>query len=167
MTGYNQAFKVQSVKKALSKNSGKTLKQIADELGVGYSTLQTWIRLAKNNKLEKPQKQMTQEKSPRDWNKAERLEAIMVTYRMTEEDVSKYCREQGLYPHHLAEWKTEFLSNTEEPKSVSKQAIKRLSQENKQLKKDLNRKNKALSETAALLVLSKKCQAIWGESEVE
>lgn len=167
MTAYSQAFKVQSVEKALSRSSDKTLKQIAENLGVGYSTLQTWIRLAKKNKLEKPQETMTKEKSPQDWSKTQRLEAIILTYQMAEEDVSKYCREHGLYPHHIAEWKAEFLSNTEEPKTVSRQEIKRLKHENKQLQKDLNRKNKALSETAALLVLSKKCQAIWGESEVE
>ncbi len=167
MTVYGQAFKVQSVEKALSRSSDRTLKQIADNLGIGYSTLQTWIRLAKKNKLEKPQDPMTKEKSPQDWSKTQRLESIMLTYQMTEEDVSKYCREHGLYPHHIAEWKAEFISNTEESKSASRQEIKHLKQENKQLQKDLNRKNKALSETAALLVLSKKCQAIWGESEVE
>ena len=45
------------------------------------------------------------------------------------------------------------------------EAEKQLRKENSTLRKDLNRKEKALAETAALLVLKKKAQAIWGEPE--
>jgi len=45
------------------------------------------------------------------------------------------------------------------------EAEKQLRKENSALRKDLNRKEKALAETAALLVLKKKAQAIWGEPE--
>ena len=86
---------------------------------------------------------------------------------MNDEQVSSYCRENGIYPHHLKEWKSEFLSNNQGPEAVSRQEQKKLKQENKRLQKELNRKDRALSETAALLVLSKKCQAIWGEKEVD
>ncbi len=64
MVVYSQEFKVQSVEKAISNRPEKTLKKIAEDLGVGYSTLQKWIRLAKNNKLETPEQSMTKEKSP-------------------------------------------------------------------------------------------------------
>jgi len=167
MAGFSQEFKVQSVKKALSKNPEQTLKEIADNLGVGYSTLQTWIRLAKKNKLEKPENSMSIEKVPQDWNKTQRLEAIMHCHGLNDEEISRYCRKNGIYPHHLNAWKTEFLSVHQETESLSRQEQKRLKQENKRLQKELNRKDKALSETAALLVLSKKCQAIWGEKEVD
>ena len=158
-------FKVQSVEKALSRRADQTLKNIADDLGVGQSTLQRWIRLAKDNKLEKPESPMSKEKSPQDWNKAQRLEAIMHCHSMNDEQISSYCRENGIYPHHLKEWKTEFLSDNQGSEPVSRREQKKLKQENKRLQKELNRKDRALSETAALLVLSKKCQAIWGEKE--
>ena len=160
-----QEFKVQSVEKALSRRADQTLKNIADDLGVGHSTLQRWIRLAKDNKLEKPESPMSKEKSPQDWNKAQRLEAIMHCYSMNDEQMSAYCRENGIYPHHLKEWKTEFLSDNQGSEPVTRREQKKLKQENKRLQKELNRKDRALSETAALLVLSKKCQAIWGEKE--
>ena len=163
----SQEFKVQSVEKALSRRPDQTLKTIADNLGVGYSTLQKWIRLAKNNKLEKPEKIMSTEKSPQDWNKPQRFEAIMHCHSMNDEQLSSYCRENGIYPHHLKAWKTEFLSNNQGSEALSRQEQKKLRQENKRLQKELNRKDRALSETAALLVLSKKCQAIWGEKEVD
>ena len=167
MVIFSQEFKVQSVEKALSKRSDQTLKKIADDLGVGYSTLQKWLRLAKNNQLEKPEQLMSKEKSPQDWSQAQRLEALMQCHLMNDEQISAYCRENGIYSHHLKEWKTAFLSSNQDSESLSKQEQKKLKQENKRLHKELNRKDKALSETAALLVLSKKCQAIWGEKEVD
>ena len=85
MPQYSQAFKLQSVAKALSRNSDQTLENIANELQVGYSTLQKWIRLAKQNKLEKPETTMNKEKSPHDWNQAQRLEAINHCYALNTE----------------------------------------------------------------------------------
>lgn len=167
MAIFTQEFKVQSVKKALSKRPEQTLKYIADDLGVGYSTLQTWIRLAKHNKLEKPEKIMSKEQSPQDWNKTQRFEAIIHCHGMNEAQISSYCRTNGIYPHHIKAWKMEFLSDNQGIESLSRQEQKKLKQENRRLHKELNRKDKALSETAALLVLSKKCQAIWGEKEVD
>jgi transposase-like protein len=167
MARFTQRFKVQSVEKALSRDPAKTLNSIADDLDVGYSTLQKWIRLAKNNKLEKPENSMSIELSPQDWNRTQRLEAIMHCNRMSEEQRSAYCRENGIYPHHLKAWKSDFLSGNQGLETESKQTQKKLKQEVKRLQKELNRKDRALSETAALLVLSKKCQAIWGEPEVD
>ena len=167
MAIFTQAFKVQSVEKAFSRRPDQTLEKIADDLGVGYSTLQKWIRLAKQNKLEKSETIMSKEKSPQDWNKTQRFEAILHCHRLNDGQVSSYCRENGIYPHHINAWKTEFLSNNNVSESLSRQAQKKLKQENKRLQKELNRKDRALSETAALLVLSKKCQAIWGEKEVD
>ena len=167
MAPFSQEFKVQSVEKALSRRPGQTLKSIADHLGVGYSTLQKWLRLAKNNQLERPENLMSKEKSPQDWNKTQRFEAIMHCHGLNDEQVSSYCRKNGIYLHHLKAWKAEFVSDQQGSESLSRQEQKKLRQENKRLQKELNRKDKALSETAALLVLSKKCQAIWGEKEVD
>lgn len=173
MSRYNQEFKVQSVEKVLSRKSDQTVKTIAKDLGVGYSTLQRWIQLANNNILEKPEAPMPNkatsnlsEKSPQDWNSNQRFEAILHCHSLNDEKISSYCRKNGLYPHHIEQWKTDFL-NKQSPNGLSKEEQKKLKQENKRLQKELNRKDKALSETAALLVLSKKCQAIWGATEVD
>ena len=167
MATFSQEFKVQSVEKALSRRADQTLKDIADNISVGYSTLQTWIRLAKQNKLENPETNMSTEKSPQSWTKIQRLEAVMDCHGLNDEQLSSYCRKNGIYPHHVKEWKSDFLLENQVPDSASRQEQKKLKQENKRLQKELNRKDRALSETAALLVLSKKCQAIWGEKEVD
>ncbi len=161
MARFSQEFKVQSVEKALSRRTDQTLETIADNLSVGYSTLQTWIRLAKNNKLEKVNSSlMSKEKRPHDWNKSQRFKAIIHCHNMNDEQISSYCRENGIYPHHIKEWEADFLSDNTASKGTFNQEQKKLKQENKRLQKELNRKDRALSETAALLVLSKKCQAI-------
>jgi transposase-like protein len=167
MARFTQKFKVKSVEKALSRHPDQTIGNIAENLGVGYSTLQKWIRLAKDSKLEKPNENMSKERSPQDWNKAQRLDAILHCHSIGDEQISTYCRKNGIYPHHIIQWKVDFLSDNKNSETSSKQVQKNLKQENKRLQKELNRKEKALAETAALLVLSKKCQAIWGEKEVD
>ncbi len=111
MSVFSQEFKVQSVEKALSRRPEQSLKQIAVTLGVGYSTLQKWIRLAKKNQLEKTESNMSKEKSPQDWNTVERFEAIVHCHHLTDDQASAYCREQGIYLHHLNTWKAEFCQN--------------------------------------------------------
>ena len=85
---------------------------------------------------------------------------------LDEEALSEHCRKQGVYPHHVAQWKLDFASAIQpDNKSVSRNEVKTLKNENKALKKELNRKDKALAETAALLVLQKKVHEIWGSDE--
>jgi len=113
MAIYSQEFKVQSVEKALSRSEEKTLNNIADDLHIGYSTLQRWIHLAKKNKLENSKTNMSTEKSPQSWAKAQRLEAVMDCHSLNEDQLSSYCRENGIYPHHVKEWKLDFLSENQ------------------------------------------------------
>ena len=57
---------------------------------------------------------------------------------------------------------------TENPRKIQQQhaqALKKLQAENRALKKDLLRKDKALAETSALLILKKKADLIWGDFE--
>jgi transposase len=80
--------------------------------------------------------------------------------------MSAYCRSQGIYTHHLDQWKLDFLGTNSEPEPVmSKLKMRQLSQQNQALKRELTRKDKALAETAALLVLQKKVQDLWKEDE--
>ncbi len=163
---YSQAFKAQAVEKALSRPEGTGIKQISDSLGVGYSTLERWIVQSRNQVFESTAEPASNpfptQKRPHDWNPEERLNLVILCDSMDERSINALCRENGLYPHHVKQWKTELVSN-QSPKNQSE--TKALRQENKALKKELNRKDKALAETAALLVLQKKVNAIWGTGE--
>ena len=85
---------------------------------------------------------------------------------LDEKALSEHCREQGIYLHHVTQWKVDFASGSQsDNKPASRNEVKNLKHENKALKKELNRKDKALAETAALLVLQKKVHEIWGNDE--
>jgi transposase-like protein len=91
---------------------------------------------------------------------------IVSCANLDDEAVNKRCREHGLYSHHLTQWRHDFLSlaakNTAKDDALE---FKKLKHDLNETKKDLNRKNKALAEAAALLVLQKKVNALWGNDE--
>lgn len=172
-TIHSQSFKIRAVEKALNRANGVTLNEIVDDLGIGRSTLSKWVRDARNNVLENhaggetlSSRNKKKEKRPQDWSLEDRLEIVMACASLDEEEKSEYCRRQGVYPHHVNQWKLDFGSgNTSSEKVTKGQEMKNLKNENKALRKELNRKDKALAETAALLVLQKKVNAIWGNDE--
>jgi transposase-like protein len=163
---YSQSFKIQAVEKALSRPEGTGIKHIAESLGVGYSTLERWIVQSRNQAFESATDQTSRttptQKRPHDWSPEERLNLVIACDSLDETSINALCREHGLYPHHVKQWKNDLVSN-QTPKNPSE--TKALRQENKALKKELNRKDKALAETAALLVLQKKVHTIWGTDE--
>jgi len=171
---YTEGFKIQAVEKALNRSSEITLPEMANTLGISRSSLQRWITQSKNNQLETisdnaPSLIPTmkeKEKRPQDWSLEERLELIIKSESLSEEDSNKLCRSQGVFSHHIKELKQQFITGMAPSLESKKQVtIKSLRNEIKALTKDLNRKNKALAETAALLVLKKKVNAIWGSDE--
>jgi len=94
----------------------------------------------------------------------------METALLSEIEISQYCRKKGLFPEQIQEWKVACEKANDWDKHSSQQlehAVKEERQKNKLLARELNRKEKALAETAALLVLRKKAQAIWGTEEEE
>jgi len=161
---FTKSFKMQAVEKALSRGEDVTLTEIANSLNIGKSTLNAWITKARNQEFDLIEKSsMTKEKRPQEWTQEERFNLIVSCAQLTDEALNEYCRKQGVYPHHVEQWKRDFINGGEQKSSVVSPAeIRSIKNENKTLKKELNRKDKALAETAALLVLQKKVQNIWG-----
>ena len=109
---------------------------------------------------------MSREKTPRQWTAEEKLEIIIACESMDTEQISAHCREQGVYPHHVKQWKAQMLKSMSASARPGNPAqAKQLREENRSLKKELRRKEKALAEAAALLVLKKKAEQIWGTGE--
>ena len=167
---FTHSFKIQAIEKALSRQECMSIKDVAENLGIGHSTLQKWIRQAKEQRLNQPLDggvmTMVKEKRPQDWSAEERLNMVIACGSLSVEDISQLCREKGIYPHHINQWRGDFIKN--KPLSTASE----IQSENKQfkndiklLKKELNRKDKALAETAALLVLQKKVHEIWESDE--
>lgn len=89
---------------------------------------------------------------------------------MTETELAEYARKKGLYVEQIKAWKDACMNANggvaQEAARLTKE-LKAAERANKQLQKELDRKEKALAETAALLVLRKKADAIWGDPEDE
>ena len=166
---YTQSFKRQAVEKALSRADGTTLAEITDSLGIGQSTLNKWIVKSRNQQLGSSSEHdsasiggVRKEKRPQDWNQDERLDMLIACGSLDEAAMNQLCRERGLYAHHVSQWKQDFISGVT---ANERSDAKSLKGEVRELKKELNRKDRALAETAALLVLQKKLSTIWGSDE--
>ena len=166
---YTQSFKRQAVEKALSRSEGTTLAQITDSLGIGHSTLNKWMVKSRNQQLGSSSEHdstsigdVRKEKRPQDWSQEERLDMMIECGSLDESAMNQLCRERGLYTHHVTQWKQDFISGLT---ANDRSDAKNLKGEVRELKKELNRKDRALAETAALLVLQKKVCAIWGNDE--
>ena len=80
--------------------------------------------------------------------------------------MSAWCRERGLFAHHLDQWRAQFCSvGTASSARSNAPELRELKQGHAQLQRELRRKEKALAEAAALLVLSKKYQALFGDED--
>ena len=148
---------IKSVKESVCKQilyGELSVYEIAKKNNIPYSTVSTWKRKLfkakgiKNN----------------GFSAEEKLDILIITSGMSEQEVSEFCRKKGMYPHMLEEWKKEFIENMKPSKREDKEK-KLLRKENKKLRKELRRKEKALAEATALLILKKKAEALWGEEE--
>ena len=139
-----------------------SVKEVSEEEGISTATLYHWRQQLRRSGAAVPNSNTSSEQ----WSAQTKLAIVAETYSMTESELSQYCREKGLYPEQVQTWGNEFvqgvMSNKESEAQAKKQA-KADKLEIKELKKDLRLKEKALAETAALLVLRKKLRAFYGE----
>ena len=101
----------------------------------------------------------TKEKTPKQWTHAQRLQAVVESYYLAEEQQSEYCRTHGIYPHHIQQWHKQLSDNEMDQQKLLNLENKRLKAENKKLLKKISTQNQALSEAATLLLLKKKVEA--------
>ena len=135
-----------------------TVAAVAQMEGISEATLYNWRNQTKSEGKPVP----GAEKKPDQWPAEARFTVIVETAALSEAEVAEYCRKKGLYPEQITQWKKGFIQN-EAPgdNAALKQSQKRI----KQLEKELHRKEKALAEAAAILVLRKKLTDYYGETD--
>ena len=159
-TNYSEAFIEQALVKLLSRGK-RTVREVALELNVSYHTAKNWM---KRGHPDRAGTSVGKEKRPQDWSSSEQLQALNETHALPGEALQAWCRERGLFAHHLSNWKTAFCAPAKALADTG--PWRSLKEENEQLKRELLRKEKALSEAAAVLMLQKKVRALW-EDEVK
>lgn len=152
---YSEEFIEQALVKLLSRRS-RSVKAVAQELNVNYHTAKNWL---KRGSTVKAGSVSIKERRPQDWNAQDQLVALHETHGLSGESLQAWCRARGLFVHHLTTWRTDFCETTKAGPGARE--LRTLKDENDQLKRDLVRKEKALSEAAALLILQKKFRALW------
>ena len=169
---YSKAFRTLIVQKMTDPNRPDVV-ALAEEVGVPRSTLYRWV--ADAGKLipqidvkTPPTTEHTQGpsrmKRPQEWSAEEKLVAVMEAAALSEEELGAFLRSKGIHEAQLQEWRELMLSGLN-PGSVQRTKKKKETKHVRELEKELRRKDKALAETAALLVLKKKAQAIWGDED--
>ena len=130
---------------------------VSREVGVSVATLERWRAQA----LAEPGAMTAGQR----WTPAARLEAVIATAAMDEATRSGWCREHGLYAADLEAWKCDAIAGLGDPRAASATEARQDRRRVKELERELHRKDKALAETAALLVLAKKLSAVFREDE--
>lgn len=159
---YSDAFVEQALIKVYSRGEGRTIRDVAGDLNVSYVTLKNWV---KRKSLDDVSASAAKEKRPQDWQRDEQLKALMETHGLGEESLQAWCREHGIFPHHLDSWRQNFITEHAPAAVPEGRVLKTLKSENDELKAELRRKDKALAEAAALLVLQKKFRALWDNED--
>ena len=155
MARYGQSFKDRAVARLLPPESA-TLELVSKEVGITVETLERWRESLQSMPAR-----------GRAWTAPAKLQAVITTAALSEVDKNAWCREHGIYPAELEQRCTSATTALAEPQDaraspkVTSKDRKRI----KDLERELLRKDRALAEAAALLVLSKKVAAIynWGE----
>lgn len=182
---YPREFRETLVRRLTEPNPESTM-AISQETGVHQTTLSRWVREAgggrslktmakhktSNRTNTRTSTRSTGASSPaarraKDWSLQEKLRVLMDTASLSDEELGAYLRLKGLHEAQLVQWRlaVEEALQRSVPKPKVSPEQKAQKRHIHQLERELNRKDKALAEAAALLVLKKKVQAIWGDED--
>ena len=164
-TSYTKEFKA-SVLKRLEEPTKDTITSLSDELEIPRTTIYQWIKKAEADKNDTT----TNNKPINKWTSEDKFHVVLETAALTESQIAEYSKIKVIYIDEVKAWREQCLKANqaviEDPKEL-KNSLKDEKDKVKQLEKELRIKEKALAETAALLVLRKKANAIWGDPEEE
>lgn len=164
---YSESFKKAIISKALSPDS-ESIRAVSKEHDIPIGTVLGWIKKMNPTTINEKVSNPAEGKPVKSYSVIEKLTTLTETHTLSEAELAAYCRRKGLYPDDLKAWREEIESH------LSQDNLPTLTNENRrlkialrELKTELNCKEKALAEASALLLLKKKAQIIWGEVEAE
>lgn len=162
VTEYSEAFKANMVKKMMLPG-GPTASALSTTTGISQPTLSRWLRDAREKAVSSSNPPPRTPRRPIDWKPIEKLRILAETEGLEGEELGTVLRREGLHEADLVEWRQAAMAALGSgPKaSAGSPEARRV----RELEKQLRRKDKALAEAAALLVLQKKVQAIWGDED--
>lgn len=157
---YSRAIKESVIRKVLPPES-RSIREVSVEFGVSEQSIRNWIDQANLGTLSIKDGEL----GPKALSIAEKYQLLLESAGKTEEQRGNWLREKGLHSEHLTLWNQEIRGIVTEKNNSAREELQSAKNRIKELEKELGRKDKALAELAALLVLKKKLQSILGESE--
>jgi transposase-like protein len=149
---FSEEFKEAVVTKIMNRG-GQSIAEVCRQAGISLSAGRCWI--SERGRAHG----MKNSKGAGRWTAEAKLKAISKSLDMNEEELGAFLRKEGLHSHQLSEWRSEVLSALSHPRKLGRDgSAPRI----RELERDLNRKDKALAEASALLILQKKVNLIWG-----
>jgi len=155
-------FKKSAVQKYLSRGNRSVI-EILDEIGIASPTIYQWRdQFANVQDMKKPSK-------PQARPANEKLKSLVEFDALQVENRGEYLRKNGLHEEHIAEWRKQVQEAFAPAKISLKDRLEKAADQKKikDLEKEIRRKDKALAEVSALLILKKKADLIWGSEEDE
>ena len=154
---YTEGFKESTIQKIMMPG-GPSIMEIAEKTGVHHTSIRQWKRKYVNR--------VAMKKTKKCWTPEEKLQAINETSAMSEHELGEYLRKNGLHSADLKEWKRASLAALKSVGRPKKDPeVFDLRKEKKDLERNLNRKDKALAEMSARVILLKKRNLIFGDEE--
>jgi transposase len=170
---YSDMFKRKMVQR-MSGPEALSATALSRQVDVPQATLSKWLRLAgegaayvfPNDPNRSPQVNPMSPRRPEDWPAEEKLKAVLEAASLPDEQIGVFLRQKGLHEAHLERWRKQMLDGLQKRPAAtvarsSAGDVKRI----RALEKELKRKDKALAETAAIIVLKKKVLEIWGDED--
>ena len=160
---YSETFKKQAVLKFINRGT-KTVEELSKQLNTRSANLYRWYNdlngITEMNKKQKKSK-------PDSMSSEEKLKVIAETLSLPEHELGEYLRKHGLHSSDIKEWKENCLTTLKPVMGRPKKdpEIFELRKDKKDLEHDLRRKEKALAEMSARVVLLKKSREIFGDEE--
>lgn len=147
----------QTLTEKLLRPDGPGVPELSRETNIPRETLYSWRQKAKNGG-------MNSTKRNRQYSSREKLSLVLESRRQKNDELGIWLREKGLHESQLNAWEQE-INSVLESNDGRGEREKELRGKIKLLERDLNRKDKALAEMSALLVLKKKLEAILDDEE--
>jgi transposase-like protein len=162
MTIYPEKQKAELIERMIGAEK-VSVPELHRETGIPKDTLYTWrIQAQRARGIVAKGSPVAGER----WSSEEKFAMVVETAALNETERGAYCRKRGVYPEHLQSWRQHCEQANGKPQAGSfsfPQVPLREQRRIRELERELRRKEKALAEAAALLVLRKKADAIWGK----
>jgi len=163
---YTKGFKSNMVRRMAHPN-GISATSLAREVGIPQQSLSRWLRdasVAEEPGNSEESEQAMPQKRPQDKSAEEKLKIVIDAETIPEEQLGAFLRLNGIHEAQLREWRSMMLSGLQKPERPSSRPGKD-TRRIRELERELQRKDKALAEAAAILILKKKVQSIWGDED--